>query len=171
MRGRSGFCSPPLMWQVCRYCGRQHWSPPAQLLRFFNQNLIDKLKGSNTEEYILCSILWKEIDLVGSQTYNYWTFTSPKDLFIRCTYILWNCPSLGKKDNIKSKTLQLGCDKLLVKWALSSGRGSDNGREDYGWVSFAKSPTSACRCARNIWEIKNQCKNNLDVYTICRNLF
>ena len=26
-----------------------------------------------------------------------------------------HCPSLGKIDNIKSKTLQLGCDKLLVK--------------------------------------------------------
>ena len=51
------------MWQVCRYCGRQHWSPPAQLLGFFNQNLIDKLERSNTDEYILCSILWKEIDL------------------------------------------------------------------------------------------------------------
>ena len=171
MRGRSGFCSPPLMWQVCRYCGRQHWSPPAQLLGFFNQNLIDKSKGSNTDEYILCSILWKEIDLDHK-------LTIIEHLQVQKIYLLdahifceIHCPSLGKIDNIKSKTLQLGCDKLLVKWALSSGRGSDNGREDYGWVSFAKSPTSACRCARNIWEIKNQCKNNLDVYTICRNLF
>ena len=109
---------------------------------------------------------------LGSQTYNYLTFTSQKNYLLNAhIFCEVHCPSLGKIDNIKSKTLQLGCDKLLVKWALSSGRGSDNGREDYGWVSFAKSPTSACRCARNIWEIKNQCKNNLDVYTICRNLF
>ena len=41
------------------------WSPTLEstCAAFFNQNLIDKLKGSNTDEYILCSILWKEIDL------------------------------------------------------------------------------------------------------------
>ena len=81
------------------------WSPTLEstcaAFRIFQSEPDWQIEGSNTDEYILCSILWKEIDLDHK-------LTIIEHLQVQKIYLLdahifceIHCPSLGKIDNIK----------------------------------------------------------------------